>query len=118
MGMKLKFSGVQLTEAPVTAQNDCFFLRGIPVFKEERHHQPEADVTYIWTGKRWAYLAIVLDLFARNPVGWAMSFSPDSKLPPKALEMAWEIRNKPSGLMFHSTQGSHYTSRQFRQLLW
>lgn len=38
------------------------------------------DVTYIWTGKRWAYLAVVLDLFARKPVGWAMSFSPDSKL--------------------------------------
>ena len=33
------------------------------------------DVTYIWTGKRWAYLAVVLDLFARKPVGWAMSFS-------------------------------------------
>ena len=32
------------------------------------------DVTYIWTGKRWAYLAVVLDLFARKPVGWAMSF--------------------------------------------
>ncbi|EJF7711584.1 IS3 family transposase [Providencia rettgeri] len=76
------------------------------------------DVTYIWTGKRWAYLAVVLDLFARKPVGWAMSFSPDSKLITKALKMAWEIRNKPSGLMFHSDQGSHYTSRQFRQLLW
>ena len=45
------------------------------------------DVTYIWTGKRWAYLAVVLDLFARKPVGWAMSFSPDSKLTIKALEM-------------------------------
>jgi len=31
------------------------------------------DVTYIWTGKRWAYLAIVMDLFARKPIGWAMS---------------------------------------------
>ncbi len=44
------------------------------------------DVTYIWTGKRWAYLAVVLDLFARKPVGWAMSFSPDSRLTIKALE--------------------------------
>ncbi len=41
------------------------------------------DVTYIWTGKRWAYLAVVLDLFARKPVGWAMSFSP-CKHPGKA----------------------------------
>ncbi len=76
------------------------------------------DVTYIWAGKRWAYLAVVLDLFARKPVGWAMSFSPDSKLIIKALEMAWEARGKPAGVMFHSNQGSHYTSRQFRQLLW
>ncbi|EHU9198965.1 IS3 family transposase, partial [Escherichia coli] len=76
------------------------------------------DVTYIWMGKRWAYLAVVLDLFARKPVGWAMSFSPDSRLTMKALEMAWETRGKPGGVMFHSDQGSHYTSRQFRQLLW
>lgn len=60
------------------------------------------DVTYIWTGRRWAYLAVVLDLFARKPVGWAMSFSPDSKLTIKALEMAWETRGKPAGVMFHS----------------
>lgn len=73
------------------------------------------DVTYIRTGRRWDYLAIVLDLFARKPVGWAMSFSPDSKLTIKTLEMAWEIRSKPAGVMFHSDQGSHYTSRQ---LLW
>ncbi|HCU5336533.1 TPA: IS3 family transposase [Escherichia coli] len=76
------------------------------------------DVTYIWAGKRWAYLAVVLDLFARKPVGWAMSFSPDSRLTMKALEMAWETRGKPGGVMFYSDQGSHYTSRQFRQLLW
>ena len=60
------------------------------------------DVTYIWTGKRWAYLAVVLDLFARKPVGWAMSFSPDSRLTMKALEMAWETRVKPVGVMFQA----------------
>jgi len=43
---------------------------------------------------------------------------PDSRLTTKALEMAWERRGKPSGLMFHSDQGSDYTNRQFRQLLW
>lgn len=75
-------------------------------------------MTYIWTGKRWAYFAIVVDLFARKPVGWAMSLAPDSRLTMKALEMAWEIRGKPVGVMFHSDQVSHYTSRLFRQLLW
>ena len=76
------------------------------------------DVTYIWTGNRWAYLAVVMDLFARKPVGWAMSFSPDSDLTCKALSHAFESRGKPQGLMFHSDQGSHYTSRKFRQLVW
>ncbi|MDQ5075472.1 IS3 family transposase, partial [Klebsiella variicola subsp. variicola] len=76
------------------------------------------DVTYIWTGNRWAYLAVVLDLFARKPVGWAMSFSPDSNLTGKALKMAWENRGKPAEVMFHSDQGSHFTSREYRQLLW
>ncbi|ETX40873.1 hypothetical protein P805_03706 [Serratia marcescens BIDMC 44] len=44
-------------------------------------------------------------------MGWAMSFSPDSWLTIKALDMAWETRGKPSGVMFHSDQGSHYTSK-------
>ena len=76
------------------------------------------DVTYVWTGKRWAYLAVVLDLFARKPVGWAFSLSPDSNLTCRALTMAYESRGKPIGVMFHSDQGSHYTSRKFRQQLW
>jgi len=76
------------------------------------------DVTYIWTGKRWAYLAIVIDLFARKPVGWAISHSPNSQLTIQALTMAYESRGKPEGVMFHSDQGCHYTSVAYRQLLW
>ncbi|WP_332405501.1 IS3 family transposase [Vibrio metschnikovii] len=76
------------------------------------------DVTYIWTGNRWMYLAVVIDLFARKVIGWAMSVSPDTRLTGKALSMAYESRGKPKGVMFHSDQGSHYTSRQYRQLLW
>ena len=75
-------------------------------------------MTYIWTGNRWAYLAVVIDLFARKPIGWAMSFSPNSELTMQALKMAFERRGKPKGVMFHSDQGSHYTSRAFRQLVW
>lgn len=76
------------------------------------------DVTYIWTGRRWAYLALVLDLYARKPVGWAMSLSPDSQLTGQALSMAYELRGRPKNLMFHSDQGCHYTSTHYRQLLW
>ena len=76
------------------------------------------DVTYIWTGNRWAYLAVVLDLYARKPVGWALSVSPDSQLTTKALTMAFEIRGRPQNVLFHSDQGSHYTSLKFRRYLW
>jgi putative transposase len=61
---------------------------------------------------------VVIDLFARKPIGWAMSLSPNSELTMQALKMAFERRGKPKGVMFHSDQGSHYTSRAFRQLFW
>mgnify|MGYP002333546821 FL=1 len=48
------------------------------------------DVTYVWTGNKWAYLAVVLDLYARKVIGWAISNSPDSELTKKALRMAFE----------------------------
>ena len=76
------------------------------------------DVTYIWTGCEWAYLAIVMDLFSRKPIGWALSGSPDSHLTISALQMAYESRGRPTGVMFHSDQGCHYTSLKFRQTLW
>ena len=76
------------------------------------------DVTYIWTGQRWSYLAVVLDLYARKLIGWALSNSPNSELTAKALAMAYESRGRPEGVMFQSDQGSHYTSLKFRQQVW
>lgn len=76
------------------------------------------DITYIWTGERWAYLAVVLDLYARKPVGWALSTKPDANLVCQALMFAYESRGKPDGVMFHSDQGVQYSSLRFRQQLW
>jgi putative transposase len=76
------------------------------------------DVTYIWIGKRWAYLAIVLDLFSRKPIGWVFSLSTDSQLTSMTLMNAYESRGRPKGFTFHSDQGMHYTSNKFRQTLW
>ncbi len=77
------------------------------------------DVTYIWAGARWVfYLAVVLDLYARRAVGWAMSESPDSALTTRALAVAYEARGRPKGVMFHSDQGCQYTSVAFQQQLW
>ena len=76
------------------------------------------DVTYIWAGTQWLYLAVVLDLYARKIIGWSCSGSPDSELTCAALRMAYESRGKPKGVMFHSDQGCHYTSLKYRQKLW
>lgn len=76
------------------------------------------DVTYIWSGKKWLYLAVVMDLYSRKIVGWAVSKSPNSELTKKALRMAFESRGKPKKLLFHSDQGCHYTSKAFRKQLW
>lgn len=76
------------------------------------------DVTYVWAGTQWLYLALVIDLYARRIVGWACSTSPDSELTKQALRTAYESRGKPEGVMFHSDQGCHYTSLSFRQCLW
>ena len=76
------------------------------------------DITYIWAQGKWHYLAVVLDLYARRVVGWALSNKPDADLVIKALDMAYEQRGRPQGLLFHSDQGSQYGSRHFRQRLW
>ncbi|MBO0406394.1 IS3 family transposase [Aeromonas hydrophila] len=76
------------------------------------------DITYVWAGGRWHYLAAVLDLHTRRVVGWAMSGRPDADLAVKALDMAYQQRGCPSGVLFHSDQGSQYGSRVFRQRLW
>lgn len=76
------------------------------------------DVTYVWAGNRWLYLAVVIDLYARKIVGWACSKSPDSELTKKALRMAFESRGRPKGILFHSDQGCHYTSKNYRRQLW
>lgn len=76
------------------------------------------DVTYLWVGDRWRYLATVLDLYGRKIVGFALSDSPGSELTTLALSNAFVARGKPKEVMFHSDQGCHYTSLSFRQLIW
>jgi len=76
------------------------------------------DITYVWSGNCWLYLALVIDLYKRRVVGWACSKTPDTDLIVTALRTAYESRGKPKGVMFHSDQGCQYTSVKFRQRLW
>ena len=76
-----------------------------------------ADITYIWTGEGWLYLAIVLDLFSRAVVGWSMSERMTKKLVIDAFTLAVKRRNPPPGLLHHSDRGSQYASKDFQSLL-
>jgi len=72
-----------------------------------------SDFTYIETGEGWLYLAVVLDLFSRKVIGWAMSETMDTALVEAALRMALLSRRPAPGLLHHSDQGSQYTSAAY-----
>jgi len=76
-----------------------------------------SDITYVWTSQGWLYLAVVLDLFFRQIVGWAMSNRINRKLAISALRMAIWRRQPAPGVMFHSDRGSQYCSHDFQRLL-
>jgi putative transposase len=69
------------------------------------------DVTYLKTGEGWMYLAIVMDLYSRRIVGWAIDKRMTTSLISRALIKAYNLRQPPKGLVFHSDRGSQYTSR-------
>lgn len=73
-----------------------------------------SDFTYIDTAEGWLYLAVVLDLFSRKVVGWAMSAQMDTALVQAAWEMALANRQPLPGLLHHSDQGSQYTSAAYQ----
>jgi transposase InsO family protein len=83
----------------------------------ERNFTPAAanrvwtgDITYIQTGQGWLYLAIVLDLFNREIVGWSIKPTMTSDIVTDALTMAWFRRKPGEGVIFHSDRGSQYAS--------
>ncbi|MBT4450580.1 MAG: IS3 family transposase [Gammaproteobacteria bacterium] len=75
------------------------------------------DITYLKTGEGWMYLAIVMDLYSRRIVGWFISKRMTTDLISKAMIMAYNLRQPPKGLVFHSDRGSQYTSKRYRKLL-
>lgn len=72
-----------------------------------------SDVTFIPTRGRWLYLAVILDLYSRKIVGWAMGTENDTDLILRALGMAVKSRRPGSGLIFHSDRGSTYAATAF-----
>ena len=76
-----------------------------------------SDITYLWTDEGWLYLAIVLDLFNREVVGWSLKPRMTADIVTDALTMAWFRRKPAVGLMHHSDRGSQYASQPFQHKL-
>ncbi len=76
------------------------------------------DITYVWTLEGWLYLAVVLDLYSRRIVGWAMDKRLEAEnLTLRALHMALFGRDPDAGLLHHSDRGSQYACKGYQELL-
>ena len=83
-------------------------------FKADKPNQKwTSDITYIWIGNRWWYLATVMDLYSRKIIGWHFAGSMDESLVEQALSMALERRQIKPGLIVHSDRGVQYRSQRY-----
>jgi transposase InsO family protein len=76
-----------------------------------------SDITYLPTQDGWLFLAVVVDLFSRKIVGWAMASTLETSLVATALTMAIGRRHPLPGLLHHSDRGSQYASQTYQALL-
>jgi putative transposase len=75
------------------------------------------DITYLKTQQGWMYLSVVMDLYSRRIIGWAVDKRMSADLVIKSIQQAYWLRKHPRGVIFHSDRGSQYTSRQVKQTL-
>ncbi|OCC01878.1 integrase [Labrys sp. WJW] len=75
------------------------------------------DITYVWTREGWVYLAVIIDLFSRRVVGWAISNRMKQDLALRALNMAIAIRKPPACCLHHTDRGSQYCAHDYQKLL-
>jgi len=75
------------------------------------------DISYIWTREGWLYLAVIIDLYSRRVVGWAVSNRMKRDLAIRALEMAINLRKPPKGCIHHTDRGSQYCSHDYQKNL-
>ena len=76
-----------------------------------------SDITYLWTDDGWLYLAVIIDLFSRLVVGWALAERMTTDVVCQALQMALWRRRMPKGVILHSDRGSQYCSATYQSLV-
>jgi putative transposase len=86
-------------------------------FSADRPNQKwVSDITYVWTDEGWLYLAVVLELYSRRVIGWAIAERMTATLVCDALIMALWHRKMPTGVIVHSDRGSQYCSAVYQEL--
>jgi putative transposase len=75
------------------------------------------DISYIWTREGWLYLAVIIDLYSRRVVGWAVSNRMKKDLAIRALDMAINLRQPTPGCIHHTDRGSQYCSHDYQKCL-
>lgn len=100
-------------------------LRSMPVYTRDlvrrrfRAEKPNqlwvGDITQVWTGQGWLFVAAIQDVFSRLVVGWSAGPSPDSTLSLQALEQALRSRQPCAGLIHHTDRGAAYMSHAYRR---
>lgn len=75
------------------------------------------DISYIWTSEGWLYLAVVIDLYSRRVIGWAVSKRMKRDLAIRALDTAVALRQPPKGCIHHTDRGSRYCSGDYQKRL-
>ena len=75
------------------------------------------DITYLWTREGWLYLAVLMDLYSRKVVGWALDSRLETSLVLEALSMAYWRQKPAKGLIYHSDRGSQYAAHDYQQRL-
>jgi putative transposase len=75
-----------------------------------------SDITYIWTDEGWLYLAVVLELYSRWVIGWAIAERMTATLVCDVLIMALWNRKMPTGVIVYSDRGSQYCSAAYQKL--
>jgi transposase InsO family protein len=90
----------------------------------QRNFSPEnpnevwaSDITYVWTKEGWLFLAVIVDLFSRQIVGWSIDKTMTRELVLTALRQAYFRRKPGTGLVYHSDRGSQYCAKEFREQL-
>lgn len=76
-----------------------------------------SDITYLWTDEGWLYLAVIIDLYSRLVVGWALAERMTADLACQALQMALWRRKMPKKILLHSDRGSQYCSTAYQALM-